>query len=308
MTVESPRMIGGLAKPMLRPAAFRRGLVIGPLSAPESDNDFKRKHAQLLDRAVALGVTDVQLIVRWLQVDYTATEIAPFDSVHDELLSWLVDQAKRRKLRVLLTPRLEVENEGPHSGGAIKPDNWESWWWSYRRVALHYARLGAMRKVAALSLGSELSSTEAQSDRWRKLIKEARKIYKGQLTYLAAPENVEKVGFWEALDFVGIALDQAQPRNEEQLTDKLASLTRKLGRSSKLHELGYVLAETGCGHGDPDPARELLCQYALFQGLRDEPRLEGVFLLPSVNLLQGPKSAPQAASQVVAHWYQESRN
>ncbi|MDB4991648.1 MAG: hypothetical protein JWN04_6826, partial [Myxococcaceae bacterium] len=145
MTVESPRMIGGLPKPMLRPPAFRRGLVLGPLEAPENDEDFKRKHAQLLDRAVALGVTDVQLVVRWLQVDYTATEIAPFDSVHDELLSWLIDQAKRRKLRVMLAPRLEVENEGLHSGSAIAPGNWENWWWSYRRVALHYARVGAMR-------------------------------------------------------------------------------------------------------------------------------------------------------------------
>ncbi|MDB4972842.1 MAG: hypothetical protein JWN48_1183 [Myxococcaceae bacterium] len=310
MTVEVPQMTGGLPKPAPRAESFRRGLVLGPLEAPENDDDFKRKHIHLLDRAVSLGVTDLQLVVRWLQVDYSATEVAPFDSVHDELLTWLFDQAKRRKLRVLVTPRLEVENEGLHSGGSIEPDNWEHWWWAYRRVALHYARLCAMRKVAALSIGSELSSTEGQSERWRKLIKEARKIYKGELTYIATPETVDKVAFWDELDVVSVAVDQAQPRNEEQLTDKLAQLTKRLSRSPKLREFGYVIAETGCGRGDPDTARELLCQYSLFQGLRDEPKLEGVYLQPSVELGQKGHAKPkgQTSSDIVSHWYKKSRS
>ena len=269
-------MTGGLAQPAKRGEGFRRGLVVGPIEAPENDEDFKRKYGHLLDRAVALGVTDLQLVVRWLQVDYSAVEVAPFESVHDELLTWVIDGAKRRKLRVLLTPRLEVENEGLNSGGAIEPSNWEHWWWSYRRVVLHYAKVAQMRKLQGYAIGDRLTTSENQSERWRDLIKEARKSFHGELTYIAAPESVGKVGFWDALDVVSVAIDQAQPKNEDQLTDRLAQITKRLDKASKPR--GYQIVETGCGRGDPSAARELLCTFALFEGLRDEPQLSGAYL------------------------------
>ena len=305
MTFQAPSMNGGLPLPAHRDGAFRRGLVIGPLTAPESDDDFKRKHVRLLERAVALGVTDVQLVVRWLTVDYSATEVAPFDTVHDELLTWLVDAARKRKMRVFLTPQLEVEGEGPHSAAGLEPKSWDLWWWSYQRMALHYARFAHYRKVHSLSLGYELGSTEGQTERWRKLVQDARKIYKGELTYVAAPEGLERVGFWQELDFVGVAIDQAQPRSEEQLAEKLAPTLEQLHASKRLREHAYVISEAGCGRGDPDDARELLCQYSLFQSFRDEPKLAGAFLQPSVTLAQGAKYA-EGASEVVSHWYKKS--
>ena len=241
-------------------------------------------------------------------------EMAPFDSVHDDLMSWLVAEAKQRKLRVLLTPRLEVENEGLHSGGAIKPSNWEHWWWSYRRVALHYARYCSMHKVSAYAIGSELSSTELQADRWRKLIKEARKIFTGDLTYLSAADSVERVPFWDALDHVGVVVDQAQPRSEGQLQEGLGLLLKRLNNLPKARELGYLVAEAGCGRGAPDAGRELVCQAALFQSLRDEPRLEGVYLLPAADLTDRvsasdePKAAIETSSDIVSHWYRRSKS
>jgi hypothetical protein len=320
MLVESSPMMGGLPKPLTRGDTFRRGLVLGPLETPENDEHFKRRYGQLLDRAVTMGVTDLQLVVRWLQVDYTALEMAPFESVHDELLTWLIEGARRRKLRVMLAPRLEVELEGTHSGRALKPSNWEHWWWSYRRVALHYAKVAATRRVATYAIGSELSSTEAQGERWRKLIKEVRKIYKGELTYLAAPESVEHVPFWDALDVVGVLIDQAQPRNEEQLAERLAPLIKRLRRTPKLEERGYVVSEQACGKGDSEPARELLCQYALFQGFRDEPQLGGMYVLPPAELSlpksdnrapagSKPPDAPAvSATDLITHWFKKSRS
>ena len=58
-TIELPRLAAGLPKPAPRAETFRRGLVLGPLEAPEDEEAFKRQHRQLLDRAVALGVTDL---------------------------------------------------------------------------------------------------------------------------------------------------------------------------------------------------------------------------------------------------------
>jgi hypothetical protein len=294
---------GGLPTPMVRNDAFRRGIVLGPLVAPEDEAKWKRQHTQLLDRAVTRGVTDLQLVVQWMQTSTSALEIAPFESVHDTLLTWLMDEAKRRKLRVLLTPRVSVENEASWAARGLKPSSWDRWWWSYQRIALHYARVAATRKVSMYAVGSELSSTEGQLDRWRKLIKAVRKIYKGKLTYLAAADGFDKVPFWDALDVVGIAVDQAEPRSESQLMELLSPLPKRIGRSGKARELGYLISEASCGEGEHDDARELLCQRALFQSFRDESRLQGVFVNPA------PAAGPSAhAGDVVSHWFTNSKS
>jgi len=304
---------------MVRNENFRRGLVLGPLEATEHDEDFKRAHLKLLDRAVAVGATDLQLVLRWLQTDYTSIEIAPYDSVHDDLLTWLIDQAKRRKLRVMLTTRLAVENESERAARKLKPQDWERWWWSYRRLALHYARVASMRKVSMYAIGSELSSTESQADRWRKLIKEVRRIYKGKLTYFAAAEGFDKVAFWDQLDIVGVSVDQEKPRNEAQLLERLNGLTKKLSHSPKVRDLGYVVSELGCGSEPSDAERDLLCQRALFQSFRDESQLQGVFIRSSSSSSpeapaaartgsKGGRPSAHSGVEVASHWYRNSKS
>jgi hypothetical protein len=297
VTVELPTT--GLPMPMVRNEGFRRGIVLGPLWAPEDDDAWKKNHRELLDRAVARGVTDVQLVVQWMQTSTSAVEIAPFESVHDVLLTWLIDQAKQRKLRILLTPRVSVENEAGWAVRGLKPSNWERWWWSYQRIALHYAKIAATRKLNMYAIGSELSSTEGQLDRWRKLIKSVRKIYKGKLTYLAAADSFDKVAFWDALDVVSIAVDQAEPRSEAQLVELLSPLPKRIGKSKKA-DSGYLISEASCGEGQHDDARELLCQRALFHNFSEEPKLQGVFVSPA------PES--KTAGDVVSHWFVNSKS
>jgi hypothetical protein len=304
--VEIPKT--GLPVPMPRGDGFWRGIVVGPLVAPEDEARWKREQTGLLDRAVARGVTDLQLVVQWLQTSASAVEIAPFESVHDTLLTWLIDQAKQRKLRVLLTPRVAIEEEASWAVRGLEPSNWERWWWSYRRIALHYARIAATRKVAMYSIGSELSSSENQLDRWRKLIKDVRKIYRGKLTYLAAPDTFDKVPFWDALDVIGIAVDQATPRSEAQLLEELAPLPRRLAKYAKARELGYVLSEASCGEGERDDLRELLCQRALFQSFSEDTKLEGVFVSPAPDHRERTSGSGAAYSgDVISHWYRGSR-
>jgi hypothetical protein len=299
VTVEAPTT--GLPAPLPRSDAFRRGIVLGPLWAPENEGAWKKRQLALLDRAVARGVTDLQVVVQWTQVSVSAIEIAPFESVHDTLLTWVLDKAKQRKLRVLLTPRVAVENEASWAVRGLAPSSWERWWWSYQRVALHYAKVAATRKVAMYAVGSELSSTEGQLDRWRKLIKAVRKVYPGKLTYMAAAEGFDKVPFWDALDVVGISVDQAEPRSESQLVELLSPLPKRIGRSSKARDLGYLISEASCGEGERDDARELLCQRALFHSFSAEVRLLGVFVSP------GPANNSRAGD-VVSHWYRNSKS
>lgn len=302
--VEAPRRareLPPLPEPETRTETFLRGVVLGPLERPDSEAAFKREHTRLLDRAVALGATDVQLTVRWLQTDANAIEIAPYDTVDDELLGWVVDQARRRKLRVLLAPTvgLEAALDKP-LGRQLKPSSWERWWWSYRRLVLHYARVAAMRKIGTLSLGSELDAIEGQGERWSKLIKEVRKIYSGRLTYAASAERFTEVAFWDSLDVATIALDQAHPRSELSLVERLEPLARRL--ESKLGNTGYLLRETGCGADKVEPAKALLCERALFRSFHDQPHLKGVFVPRVLEVPRGDKSA-----ELVRTWYKKSR-
>jgi len=291
-----------------RGETFQRGIVLGPLVASAKESVFKREQTRLLDRAAALGATDVQVVVRWLQPSPTAVEIAPYETVHDELLTWVLDYARRRKLRVQLSPQLGVASapestESGRAGQLLRPSSWERWWWSYERFVLHYARVAAMRKVPALSIGSELTKAESQSERWRKLVAEVRGIYKGRLTYVASAQSFDQVGFWDALDVVSVAVDQERPSSEGQLVERLAPLARRLAAAGEVRERGYVLVEGTCGGEAPDATDALVCKRALYKSFRDERELRGVYVpAPS----DGTRRDGEAA-EVVRQWFKKSK-
>lgn len=54
---------------------------------------------------------------------------------------------------------------------------------------------------------------------WRKLIKEVRGIYKGQMTYAANFDNYNEVAFWDDLDFIGINAYFGLRNPNESITD-----------------------------------------------------------------------------------------
>lgn len=291
----------GLPEPMVRGESFRRGVVLGPILAPENEEAFKRDYERRLQRAIALGATDLRLVVRWMQPDAQATECAPYDSVHDDQLTWVIEAARRHKLRVVLAPELALESQAERPAHKLAPKSWEQWWWSYRRLALHYARVSATRKVAMFAIGTELTSTEGQTDRWRKLIQEVRKIYKGKLTYVAGAQSFDQVAFWDSLDVVSVAVAQREPRSEAQLLDRLVPLAERLEHSSHTQKLGYELVEASCGGAAPTPGKALLCQRALFQSFSDRPGLRGLFVHA------GDHDKGATVPEVVRHWYGRSR-
>ena len=290
----------------VRGEAFERGVVLGPLVANASEAVFKREHTRLLERAVALGATDVQLVVRWLQPDATAVEIAPYDTVHDQLLYWLFDQARRKKLRISLAVELGIHGaERMHAGRAIKPASWDRWWWSYERFVVHYARVASMRKVPRLWIGSALTRTEVQVERWRALIAAVRDVYKGKLTYAASAESFDRVTFWDALDNVTVALEQDEPTSERKLGERLDPLLARLGGAEATRERGYVLVERRCGDGDPlAPGDELACTRALYQSFRGDAQLRGVYVpVPSD---AGAKREPaRSSAEVLRQWFKK---
>lgn len=68
---------------------------------------------------------------------------------------------------------------------------------------------------------------------WRQLIQHTRQIYSGKLTYAANFDQYQSVGFWDALDVIGVNAyfplrSQPQFRNQRQLKQQLSSGWRKI--------------------------------------------------------------------------------
>ncbi len=300
---------GQLPAPRARDASFRRGVTIGPLIAADNPEEFMRAQTRRLSRAQALGATDVKLLVRWTQTQRDAVELAPFDSVDDELLGWLIKAARARKLRVWLVPSVAVETpDGPHPASALTPTSWDRWWWSYRRFVLHYAQVARMRKVPLFAVGDGLTSAEPDAARWRSLIRDVRKAYPGELTYIASSASYARVPFWHDLDLVGVAL---APTVASEIS--LAELPTRIEAVEPARE--FLITETDPGVDEPDARHVLRARHAIYENFADAPKLGGVYVNDAEphEATSAPRSkrkkrpaplAPEA--EVIRYWFRES--
>ncbi len=328
------RPIAGLALPSPREGDFRRGISLGLFVSSQNDRVRRPLYQQFLDEIKAHGASDVALVVRWSQTDVAAIEISPHaaESVEDDLLTWVMDQARERDLRIFLMPILDVEDRSMGRWrGTLEPSDWDRWWWSYERFIMHYARIAAAHKASLFSVGSELLSTEQESERWRVLIANVRKVYPGQLTYSANWDHFEPVSFWDAVDVVGITgyheliapgvkgtpSDQALMSGFAPFTHRLRTWAMAEGRRYILTEVGYPAQAHAAQRpwdyrisGPADPLLQLRCYRALFRAFHDDPRLRGLYLWNWFGQggMQDASYTPRGkpAAQVLRYWYQQS--
>lgn len=321
-----------LPPPRPRDDVFLRGVSLELFAGRQDDELRKPLYTRLLNEINALGATDLELVVRWSQPDASAIEIAPHstETVDDELLKWLMDQANKRNLRVFLLPVLEVEAHAQDAGrSALAPADWERWWWSYRRFIMHYARIAEGHKAALFSVGSELRSAEPQGEQWRQLIELVRKAYTGKITYSANWDHFESVSFWDAIDVVGITayheLSSKVAPSDEELTQGSRSFARRLRAWALAKNKRYIFTEVGYPSqphaasrpwdrrelGAADPLLQLRCYRSLFRAFQDDPRLDGLFVGNwsgeggSTGTSYTPRGKP--AAEVLKHWFRASR-
>ena len=328
--LESPTQ--ELPSPMFRDREYRRGVSLGLFVSAQDDSVRKPLYRQFLDEIVEVGATDIQLVVQWGQADVTATTIAPEPglSSDDALLSWVVRQARKRKLRVFLMPIVHLlHRKKGHWRGKLSPTDWDAWWDSYRKFTLHYARLAERQRVHLYSVGSELVSTEAQTDRWRSLIAEVRKQFSGQLTYSANWDHFEPVGFWDALDVAGITgyqgLSNDKYPSEDALVEgwrglghRIDAWTRMTGQRFIFTEIGYPSQPFSARHpwdyrkrGEPDLQLQLRCFRALYIVWQDSPVLDGLYIWNWFGQ-GGPDDSGytlrgKPARELLHYWYSDSQ-
>jgi len=188
---------------------------------------------------------------RWFRA--TATNFGE----SDERLVDVTRQAHALGIKVMLKPHLWLRP--PDWPGAIEPkgeDGWREWFRTYREFILHYALLARLSGMDALCVGNELEKTTAREREWRDVIATVRAAYPGPITYGAGFEEVFRVRFWDALDFIGVSayyplVDERAPGRARlvaawgPVVDRLAALSSTHGRKIVFTELGYRSADFG---------------------------------------------------------------
>lgn len=166
-------------------------------------------------------------------------------------LTNLLSHAQRRGLDTFLMPIvLFTEPRGNEWRGKIQPDNWDTWWASYRELIRIYLGIAQRHGVDGFVIGSELLSTEGHTRRWRELIAQARQRYSGLLTYSTNWDHYHNPRFWDDLDLIGMNAyhnlapdgDASVPAMAQRWRDirrNLAEFARQQGRPILITEMGY---------------------------------------------------------------------
>ena len=206
-----------------------------------------------IDEVAGMGATWVALVVSWEQEDVTSTAIAPSPRVTapDRELVRALRRARRRGLQALVFPILTVRRTAPGQWrGTLRPADVGRWWLAHERFILHYARIAAAERAAALLVGSELGFAEAWRDRWYHLISRVERVYQGELIYSANWDHYRQVSFLPRLDHLGISAyfslsgEASAPAAELERAwrrhlAELGRFARERGVSLWLTEVGY---------------------------------------------------------------------
>ena len=256
-------------------------------------------YGQMLDEIAELGATDLQLVPRWVQADATASHIGadPERTVPDALLGWVLDGARARALRTFVMPIIHLRHRRPGEWrGTLYPTNLDAWWTDYRRFVAHYADLATRHRAELFAVGSELVSREGDVARWRALIADTRRRFRGELTYSANWDHVEPIAFRDALDVVGVTgyvpLAADDDVDEDRLVaawegwrQPLRALAVREGKSFMLTEIGYPARADAARRpwdygrrGPPRPDVQTLCYRALFRAWHADSHLAGLYI------------------------------
>ncbi|MBZ6076063.1 glycoside hydrolase family 113 [Microvirga puerhi] len=175
-----------------------------------------------MSQIVATGANTVTIVPNFFQTDEFsnssglkivdptkawANESDTFDVVQQSIL-----QAKAQGLKVVLKPHLETQNRVWRA--LLDPSDPKAWFDSYKATMVEYAKVAQAAGAEMICVGTEMNSmidpTKVCSDgqtytqKWAEIINAVRAVYSGKVTYAATYDTVQKVGFWDKVDFIGV--------------------------------------------------------------------------------------------------------
>lgn len=281
------------ARPFLHGVSFAmsNGLEIG-YHAPSA--------IERLNRLAGLGADAVSLMPFAYQPAPDAPELRYLrrspSSETDVGMLHAARQAHQRGMTVLWKPQIWLSHGSwPGEIRMTSEDDWEVWWASYRRFILHHAVLARWAEVEWFSVGVELGETLDRQREWHQLIRGARLLFPGTLTYAANWHgDAEHAPFWPRLDAIGVdayyPLAGSAEADGETLREgaravrgRLAALAREHDRPILLTEVGFAARRSAWASpheegGEFHPEDQRRAYEVLFGELGKPPWLAGVFV------------------------------
>lgn len=229
---------------------FQRGVSLGLFS-----EDPQFDYQPLLQEIAATGADHVALVIPYYQHNWESTSIGPHPrfSPSAQTIERVMKQARAAGLRLLVFPilRLEYAVTVDEWRGALQPRDEEQWWKNYRDFILHFAQLSSRHQAAVLCVGSELGAMDTSPERWKPIIDEIRRVFKGSLVYSANWDHYDKVKIWPLVDIAGISsyfslTDGREPRDLPRLVHgwrehrvTIARWRAQINKPLIFTELGY---------------------------------------------------------------------
>ena len=127
---------------------------------------------------------------------------------------------------------------------------WDRFFTGYRAWILDQARFADRHGLKLLAVGVELEGTTHRKE-WISILDEIRYVYRGEITYAANWDRLERVPFWDRVDQIGVQAyfpvsDRVAPTSDEidrswkRNFGRLTALSKQHGRKPVLFtEIGY---------------------------------------------------------------------
>ncbi|MEO6115308.1 MAG: 1,4-beta-xylanase [Pseudolysinimonas sp.] len=161
-----------------------------------------------MDEMVALGVTWTTIAFGALQSTAQSVDI-PYDAaptVTDDEVRWAIRAAKRRGLRVCLKPVVNVADGtwrafiSFFARDAPGEPSWSQWFAAYQAFVVHFARLAEEEGCDLFYVGCEMVMSDGRDAEWRGVIRAAREVYRGPITYNCDKYQEDQITWWDDVD------------------------------------------------------------------------------------------------------------
>ncbi len=208
-----------------------------------------------------------------------------------------IREAHAQGMKVLIKPHLAYWGSPFSWRGEItfaEAEQWDRFFSSYQSWITKVAR--ACKEADGFAVGTELDKTIQHDKAWRQIITAVRLETPAALTYAANWTDYQRVGFWDALDTIGIQAyfplaDKVGASQEElqkgwaKVMAKLRPFAKKLNRKIVFTELGYNNAHRApiepWDHRSDGPGAEsvqVMCMHIALGAVEAEPLVVGAFL------------------------------
>ena len=238
------------------------------------------------------------------------------------------DERARRALVARVESQVALGGHLQHNRIAMRNEaDWRRWFHGYEGYVLPYAREAQAAGVDMFCVGREIDSTVVRREAdWRALVARIRTEFRGPLTYSANFDTWQGIGFWDALDFIGVSAyfplsDRPSPSLAEleagwdRALAPLEQTSRRFGRPVLLTEAGFPsipAAAKAPWREERVPADVWLqarCYEATLRALARRPWIEGAYFWlwerTSTPAFRDPSHAivGKPASFTIARWY-----